>query len=237
MTPNRHNFRHITAACLLALLPLFIHAGGGAVEQVHVLSAAGQVSGATNLVNVSCLGQPGLTWITSGGAVQHFGGFLAGTPLQGQLDTDQDGLADELDPDNDNDLLDDSTEIFGQLWTPAAVSSNPNLADTDGDGADDREESIAGTDPTNSGQFLSVRVVEAFSNPGEVKVEWEARNGRTYRVYRMDNLATPIGSPIHTVTHINTSPGPFFIGMESFTDTGAGFSSTARGYYLVEVLP
>lgn len=64
------------------------------------------------------------------------------------LDADGDGVQSFLDPDDDNDGLDDLVETgTGVFVSPSDTGSDPNLADTDGDGVDDGTEVIQGTDP------------------------------------------------------------------------------------------
>jgi len=209
-------------------------AQGESHQGAPVMSASGQLLQSSNNVLVTCMGQPGATRITRGGTYVNYGGFLAGAPLRGHLDTDGDGLPDELDDDNDNDGLSDEEEITGSPWFPASVSSNPNLADTDNDGARDYEEAVAGTDPGDPSHFLAVEVTPEFLHPAGMRVAWTARHGKAYRLYRLDNLVSFPGTQIHSVTHANAAPAPFFAGTEEFLDTGAPFT---RSYYLVEVLP
>jgi hypothetical protein len=99
--------------------------------------------------------------------------------LEPGLDTDGDGLDDEVDPDNDGDGLDDEVEIAGTAFDPL-TPTDPNRPDTDGDGALDSEEMAAGTnaqDPT-----AALRIIAVTGNSGAVRIEWLGRGGRTYLV-------------------------------------------------------
>ncbi|MDH5580283.1 MAG: Ig-like domain-containing protein, partial [Bdellovibrionales bacterium] len=58
------------------------------------------------------------------------------------IDTDEDGIPDSLDPDDDNDGLVDADEVF-------FYGTDPLVADTDGDGIQDGAEVSKGTNPTN----------------------------------------------------------------------------------------
>lgn len=63
------------------------------------------------------------------------------------VDTDNDGIDDLLDPDDDNDLLPDVVEIQSTVNHPYITS--PTNPDTDGDTVSDYDEYQDGTDPTN----------------------------------------------------------------------------------------
>ena len=68
-----------------------------------------------------------------------------GAPDPGQTDSDGDQAGNACDPDDNGDGLDDVEE--GLLGT------NPLLADTDGDGFSDSAEVDAGTDPNSNASF------------------------------------------------------------------------------------
>jgi Tol biopolymer transport system component len=86
--------------------------------------------------------------------------------------------------DADGDGLDDDWELayFNSLGRDGS-------ADFDQDGATDRQEFFAGTDPTNDGSFLRVLTVSAPGG-GSVTILWAAVPGRTYRVQFRDDVAT-----------------------------------------------
>jgi len=66
------------------------------------------------------------------------------TELAGLIDTDDDGIPDIQDADDDNDGLLDVDEV-------TQYDTDPLLADTDGDGFDDAKELAYGSDPTSDG--------------------------------------------------------------------------------------
>jgi len=93
-------------------------------------------------------------------------------------DTDQDGANNLADADDDNDRLSDVNESeFGTSWVKA---------NTDGDGADDYEEWVAGTDGTDPDDFFGISSVSHVS--GHVLLTWQGVAGRTYRVWATDDL-------------------------------------------------
>lgn len=197
----------------------------------RVLSAAGSYTSNTT-VHVSCFGQSSIGTSTAKTMINR-GGFLGGAILQPLLDTDSDGLPDELDLDNDNDLLTDLDEITGTPWFPARVTTDLNHPDTDMDGASDNDEAIAGTDPTDATHRLFITAIQTIQPSGSIRIEWDARDGKIYTVYRADSLAALPGTPIHTATHLNAAAPPFFSGTESFLDIAPG----TNAFYRVEVLP
>jgi len=78
--------------------------------------------------------------------------------------------------DTDLDGMDDDWEIayFGTL-------DRDGTADFDGDGQTDRQEFLAGTDPTNKGSILRVLTLNLLGGGG-TRVIWSAAPGKTYQV-------------------------------------------------------
>ena len=84
-------------------------------------------------------------------------------------------------PDSDEDGMLDTWEIarFGDL------SANGG-DDDDGDGSSNVEEFNADTDPLDAGDFLQILTVERSANG--IAITWPASPGRSYSVYRNDDL-------------------------------------------------
>ena len=111
--------------------------------------------------------------------------WQAGTPTPGQInqgayaaDTDHDGLPDEWELANGLDPKDPS-------------GANGPLGDPDGDGANNYEEYIAGTDPHNGADFLRFDRV-SLSGPCCV-LEFTPRAGRSYAIEALTNLQAVTG--------------------------------------------
>src|SRR5206468_11521799 len=85
-------------------------------------------------------------------------------------------------PDTDNDGLDDDWELayFNTL-------SRDGSGDFDGDGQSDRQEFLAGTDPTNAGSVFRVLTLSRVSG-GSVTLFWSAVPGKKYDVQYKDNV-------------------------------------------------
>lgn len=193
-----------------------------------VLDSSGTTSSGGSFTNISAAGQPGGITVSSGGSYVNQAGFLNSFSLRPDLDTDGDGLADELDQDNDGDGLADATEIGGSGFSPT-TPTGVNTADSDGDGITDGAESVAGTDPTNIDALLEIiRINQA----GGQDVGWIARGGKTYVLHARTNLLAGTFTPIAT----NTAAGgiaPWFVTTNAFVDA----SNIGAEFYAVEVLP
>lgn len=152
-----------------------------------VLDSSGQRSSGGSFTNVSAAGQPGGIAISTSGAIINQAGFLNTLLLRPDLDTDADGLVDELDPDNDNDTLSDADEIGGGLFSPGTPTL-VNVADSDGDDVHDGAEAFAGTDPTDPESLFAW--VSMSNGPSGRVVQWRAR-GNNERIYVVRAAAPP----------------------------------------------
>lgn len=193
-----------------------------------VLDGSGTRSSGGSFTNISAAGQPGGIAVSSGGSYVNQAGFLNTFSLRPNLDTDGDGLADELDQDNDGDGLADATEIGGSGFSPT-TPTGVNTADTDGDGIPDGAESVAGTDPTNIDALLEmIRINQA----GGQDVAWVARGGKTYVLLARTNLLAGTYTPIATNTAVG-GVAPWFVTTNAIVDA----SNIDAEFYAVEVLP
>jgi hypothetical protein len=148
-----------------------------------------------------------------------------------QLDHDGDGLADETDPDDDNDGMPDRTELSGEAFDPA-TPTDIFAADSDGDGASDRTEVVAGTNPADRNSNLQIREVRDCN--GVVLVTWSSRNGRRYRVLTASSIDDLARRPIVLPT-VTASGGtaPWYATESACSHV----SDTETSFYRVEVLP
>lgn len=196
-----------------------------------VLDGSGTVSSGGGYTNISAAGQPGGIAESSGGGYVNQAGFLNTFVLKPGLDTDGDGLANELDQDNDNDQLGDAAEIAGAGFSPTSPTL-VNVADTDGDGMADGFESVSGTDPNDLNAHL--RFVAISNSASGRDVAWLAR-GNSERTYVVRTAPAP-GLPLSTVIFSNTLAGgaaPWF----AITTTLVHASASNTQFYAVEVRP
>jgi hypothetical protein len=149
-----------------------------AVQDGSGLMSTNTVSvGGTSFRHVSAAGQPGGIFTNAGAGWANSAGFLQAVDLKRPgLDTDGDGTPDELDPDNDNDALDDGDEIDGSAFGGYAAT-DPLLPDTDADGMDDGREAAGMYDPLDPNHRLTILVVAA---DGENRsLTWIGKGGGT----------------------------------------------------------
>ena len=138
--------------------------------------------------NVSAGSQPGGVFSGTSGDLANHAGFLQAVDIKRpNLDTDGDGVIDELSTDNDGDGLLDIEEVEGSEFDPVTPTL-VNDADTDDDGAADDHEALAGTNPWDPDAFLRITSIE--TEAGEVVLGWRARGGRLYSVLSADESHT-----------------------------------------------
>lgn len=128
------------------------------------------------------------------------------------LDTDNDGMDDDWEtahgfsPRNAQDAWDDADGDGLCNLEECALNGNPGLKDTDGDGADDFAESVAGMELDNSNSLFAATV---DSVPGtDPELSWPGRTGRTYTVYYATNMFNATLEPMPGYSNIPcASPG------------------------------
>lgn len=196
-----------------------------------VLDGSGTVSSGGGYTNISAAGQPGGISISSGGNYVNQAGFLNTFSLKPGLDSDGDGLVDEVDMDNDNDQLADATELAGSAFSPTSLTG-VNVADSDGDGVSDGAEAVAGTNPTNVNSLLEI--VAITNAVGGRSVAWMARGDgmKTYIVRGADTVFGPYSSILFSNT-VTGGISPWFETTASIVDP----ATATNRFFAVEVLP
>jgi len=225
---------------VLAVGVAFLISAAATAQTYRNLSSVHDGSGvmSTNTVNnggvdyrhVSAAGQPGGIFTNANGGLRNYAGFLQAVDIkQPNLDTDGDGVPDEISDDNDGDGLTDTAEVGGGSFDPT-TPTEVNVADTDGDTVPDGAEAAAGTDPTDPNAMFEMTAIE---QDGDSKVvRWTARDGKEYRVLSADGQHAYPTNLEGTVTASGGS-GPWFETPATFTNAGATETKT----YGVEVVP
>ena len=101
--------------------------------------------------------------------------------------------------DSDSDRISDSKEI-------SIYGTNPNKADTDGDGSDDYTELfITRTDPLNGNSRFTVTSLVRFATAGTIEITFASQANLAYRFEASQDLENwqPIG-PIHAGTETSS---------------------------------
>jgi hypothetical protein len=86
------------------------------------------------------------------------------------------------------------TTLLSYAWARQyglAVDGSADHVDTDGDGMDNWQEFLAGTNPTNAASFLAMSSAIPVFNLHWVVVKWQSVDTRTYYLQRSTNLGAP----------------------------------------------
>ncbi len=212
-----------TAYCLL------LTASPAAVEQTSsVVDGSGGLSAGGSYENISAAGQPGGISYSTAGGLQNYAGFLGTFILRPDL-VDPNGLPHELSADNDGDGLTDTDEILGSAFNPS-TPTDPNNADTSGDGISDWKHSVAGTDPTGTNTFLRILSIER--DVDDVTITWLSRQDKNYNIlYAADNHDYPVNFLTNAVG--SAGVGVWQVSTNTLTSQPADDVRT----FAVEVLP
>lgn len=140
-----------------------------------------------------------------------------------QTDSDQDGIPDSSDPDDDDDLLPDLLEV--------ALGTNPLAVDSDGNGVRDGDEDsdgdglsnltellITATDATDRNSRFVARIMNGAAGSKSLSLTFPTLEGRNYRILsgmRPDELSLLLtlvgsGSPREFVIDASGNPLGFY---------------------------
>lgn len=153
--PIRSGSVHGSVAAIL------VTAVNKSISVVNAGGGSGTVNGGGTLHHSIGQGHPvGALVVASGQVLPGFHNLYV---QHSATDSDGDLVVDENDADDDNDGLGDWVELGGASFNPV-TSSDPLAADSDNDGASDRSEAMAGTNPQDANMRL--RIVSVAEAPG-----------------------------------------------------------------------
>jgi hypothetical protein len=222
----------------------------GCASLAWVLAADAQISQTSSVMNgfgvratggtfthISAAAQPGGVAVSyengsanyNGGMINR-AGFLSTFVMFPDLDTNNNGIPDELDPDNDGDGLWDHWEITGEKFDPA-TPTDPNNPDSSGDGVSDYHAMVAGTDPTDPN--ATFRILEIDGDSADAQVTWLAR-GNHERIYVVRVIDDSYDDTPSAVIWSNTVAGgsaPWYATTQTISDP-----STDARFFAVEVI-
>jgi hypothetical protein len=126
-------------------------------------------------------------------------------------DTDNDGMNDEwerengLSPRNSLDAWDDDDGDGLTNGKECELNGSPDSVDSDGDGAGDFDEAIAGTALNDAGEHFSAA---SICSPTNLTLSWPGSTGRVYDVYRATGpLSAPAWQPVPGCTNLPGADG------------------------------
>ena len=167
---------------------------------------------------------------SSGGTYLNQAGFLNTFCMKPGL-LGAHGLPVELDPDNDGDGLNDDVEMAGSSFNPVAPT-NPNLADSDGDGTPDNEEAVAGTNPMDANALLELVTIR---RTGYVELNFMARSNKNYQIVYADTPDKPVTNLLTYFTFTGYATSPWYATNCIWSDFSV--NPTNSRIYGVRVLP
>lgn len=224
---GRQSSQRLLAGAIPVLMCAHCLAGTGEVSRV-IDGCGGWVTGAHGVAYIAAA-QPAPVGLSSNAVFVNCAGFLRTFDMNPPRDTDADGIDDETDTDDDGDALPDLVELDGGAFEPGTVT-DPLQADVDGDGMDDGEEAVAGTDPWSGSSVLRILSIE--SDGGTAMLSWQSRGGRTYDLVAASAVSalSTNGSTVVTVT-AEGGVAPWFETVTAVTSPAA----PQRLYYRVRV--
>ncbi|HMO41500.1 MAG TPA: hypothetical protein PKE17_18965 [Saprospiraceae bacterium] len=185
-------------------------------ETSRVLDGAGGAVSNESYRGHTAILQPNPVGFSSNEKFLNSAGFLHSDTLQPTSTADSDG-----------DGISDWQEITGVLSDPLAPT-HTQLADTDGDGVSDYQEIAAGTNPTDPSSLFEIMSAENVDDA--VVVVWQARGGRSYRLWSADSIPDLQTNP--TLVVQSTAMGG--VGLWNSTVMIYSNDSTARRFYKVQ---
>jgi len=188
------------------------------ISAIATLSGVGTVSG--GVINSGLIAPNGGALTFTGGTVTNYGTIVA--PAGGTI--------------NFNGLVVNN----GVIVTNSAVHFNAGFvnngtfldaaADSDGDGMNNADEALAGTDPLNGSSVF--RVVSIAQEGNDVRVTWSCVGGKRYIVQ-----SSPGGNYGNSFTNLSPTNSASGVGESTTSYLDLGAAANATRYYRIRLVP
>ena len=144
-------------------------------------------------------------------------------------DPDGDGLSvpEEQALGTNSQNADSDGDGWSDFYEANVSQTSPVLTDTDGDGAPDPSEALAGTDPRSNLSVFRVRELSMGSDMS-FTLRWSGVTGKTYRVVRS---STPAFTEYDVIATKITGVEP----LTTYTDAGSNLVGMSKVFYRIEV--
>ena len=188
-------------------------------QQMSVASGSGGWRTNSTAQTVYCAGQPGTTGVSGNGRYTHYAGFLGGAFIRSSV-TNAEGMALEMDPDNDDDGLTDAAEVSGSAFGGHA-RTDPNSPDTDEDGMADADEAAGMYDPRDPDHLLKFIALDRSAN--DMTLTWIGKGGGTVNtiLWCGDLLSGVFTNTFHSDTYTG-GDAPWYKATNTHTWTESG---------------
>ena len=207
------NISRVLLAGLLFVVWSFSQGEAAPEQSSSTISACGSLQTNATSSTVCAVAQPGTVGVSRNGRYTHYSGFIGGAFIRPGTTNDQ-GVALEATPDNDNDGLLDGDEISGAAFGGHATT-DPNDADSDNDGMTDADEAAGMYDPNDPAHSLSIIALDRSGN--DFTLRWIGKGGDTQNtiLWTADLVSGPPSNILYAAPYVGGA-SPWFKATNEF---------------------
>jgi hypothetical protein len=218
----------VLSGCLSLLIPA-LSVCADAIQECSTISGSGIWVSEGELDQVFSAMQPVPVCISVEGDIEHHSGFLTGIPIRPGV-VNAKGTPVELTSDNDRDGLSDIAEITGDAFSGHA-QTDPDTADTDGDGMSDGREAEYMYDPRDPMHRPWINGI-TYTEP-RMSIEWIGRGGNTTNTIMWSDILAPgVFTNALVVTNLPGGTAPWYKTTNTYEWNWAG---NGRRYYRLKL--